>query len=429
MSNKAGKRLVPELRFPEFREAGEWREGQLTTLSNEPLSNGVFNDPKKVGVGYKLINVSDMYIDTAIDEGRLSLLELSPSNFEANQVKHGDIFFTRSSLVKSGIAVSNIYLGNSSNVTFDGHLIRFRANAKKAAPLFAHYLFKTTAIRAQLVARGKSATMTTIGQKDVASVMLSYPDKVEQQKIADCLSSLDDLIVAQAKKIEALKAHKKGMVQQLFPAEGETVPRLRFPEFLGKNTETSPLRGIVRFSSGGTPSKDEASYWNGDIPWISASSMYDENISDSECKVTPLAIGNGTRIAPKGSLLILVRGSMLFNRVPMGIAVTDVAFNQDVKALSVCNSVDASFLLFQLLALSKRIPINETGIGAGKIESNVLAELPIYLPSIIEQKKVAKCLSSLGVIITAQTKKLATLKTLKQGLMQGLFPSASEVEA
>ena len=113
----------------------------------------------------------------------------------------------------------------------------------------------------------------------------------------------------------------------------------------------------------------------------------------------------------------------------MGIAVTDVAFNQDVKALSVCNSVDASFLLFQLLALSKRIPINETGIGAGKIESNVLAELPIYLPSIIEQKKAAKCLSSLGVIITAQTKKLDTLKTFKQGLMQGLFPSVSEAEA
>ena len=211
---------LPKLRFPEFLDAGEWKEEKLITLSNEPLSNGVFNDPKKVGSGYKLINVSDMYIDTVIDEGRLSLLELSRFDFEANQVKHGDIFFTRSSLVKSGIAVSNIYLGCSGDVTFDGHLIRFRANTNKVLPLFAHYLFKTTPIRAQLIARGKSATMTTIGQADVASVVLFYPEKEEQQKIADCLSSLDDLITAQTEKLTALKTHKKGLMQQLFPSVG-----------------------------------------------------------------------------------------------------------------------------------------------------------------------------------------------------------------
>ena len=212
---------VPRLRFSEFREAGGWEASQLIALSNDPLSNGVFNDPQKVGVGYKLINVSDMYTDTAIDEDCLSLLELSQSDFEANQVKHGDIFFTRSSLVKAGIAVSNIYLGSSSDVTFDGHLIRFRANTNKVIPLFAHYLFKTAPIRTQLIARGKSATMTTIGQADVASVMLFTPRKDEQQKISDCLSSLDDLITAQSHKIDALKTHKKGLMQQLFPVLDE----------------------------------------------------------------------------------------------------------------------------------------------------------------------------------------------------------------
>ena len=211
----------PRLRFPEFREVGEWNVSQLSALSSVGLSNGVFNDPKKVGAGYKLINVSDMYIDTTIIEDRLSLLALSVSDFETNQVKHGDIFFTRSSLVKSGIAVSNIYLGSSSDVTFDGHLIRFRANTNKVIPLFAHYLFKTTPIRAQLIDRGKSATMTTIGQSDVGGVILFYPEKEEQQRIADCLTSLDDLITAQIHKREALKTHKKGLMQQLFPSPEE----------------------------------------------------------------------------------------------------------------------------------------------------------------------------------------------------------------
>jgi type I restriction enzyme S subunit len=207
----------PRLRFPEFRSAVDWEKGKLITLSSEPLSNGVFNDPKKAGAGYKLINVSDMYIETTIDENRLSLLEISQSEFEGNQVFTGDIFFTRSSLVKSGIAVSNIYLGSSSDVTYDGHLIRFRANISKVIPLFAHYLFKTLLIRAQLIARGKTATMTTIGQADVASVTLFYPKPDEQQRIADCLTSLDDLIVAATREIDNLKTHKKGLMQQLFP--------------------------------------------------------------------------------------------------------------------------------------------------------------------------------------------------------------------
>jgi type I restriction enzyme S subunit len=208
----------PRLRFPVFQNAEEWEEGMLISLSNVPLSNGVFNDPKKVGTGYKLINVSDMYIETTIDENNLSLLELTPSEFEVNQVLTGDIFFTRSSLVKSGIAVSNIYLGSSSNVTYDGHLIRFRANTSMVIPLFAHYLFKTALVRTQLIARGKTATMTTIGQADVSSVSLFYPDTDEQQRIASCLSSLDDLITAETQKLEAIKSHKKGLMQLLFPS-------------------------------------------------------------------------------------------------------------------------------------------------------------------------------------------------------------------
>ena len=208
----------PRLRFPEFQNSGEWVGGKLISLCSEPLSNGVFNDPKKVGAGYKLINVSDMYIETTIDESRLSLIELSPSEFEGNQVITGDIFFTRSSLVKSGIAVSNIYLERSKDVTYDGHLIRFRANTSKVIPLFAHYLFKTFPIRAQLIARGKTATMTTIGQADVASVTLFYPDKAEQHRIVSCLSSLDALITAETQKLDALKTHKKGLMQQLFPS-------------------------------------------------------------------------------------------------------------------------------------------------------------------------------------------------------------------
>ena len=108
-------------------EFGEWGNLKIFDLAKDKtLNNGVFNDQNKVGKGYKLINVLDMYINRDIDESRLKLLDLSKKEFEKNKVYYGDIFFTRSSLVKEGIAFSNVYLGNSNDVTYDGHLIKQR---------------------------------------------------------------------------------------------------------------------------------------------------------------------------------------------------------------------------------------------------------------------------------------------------------------
>lgn len=129
---------VPALRFKD--ESGEmltsWSEDSLLNLSEAGFTNGVFNDPNKTGRGYKLVNVLDMYIDSTIDEQKLSLVELSDAEFKKNKVEHGEIFFTRSSLVKEGIAYSNIYLGHSQDITFDGHLIRMRPRKEVLNSIF-----------------------------------------------------------------------------------------------------------------------------------------------------------------------------------------------------------------------------------------------------------------------------------------------------
>ena len=213
---------VPKLRFPEFRDKGEWQTKSLIDIATGGFSNGVFNDPEKVGHGYKLINVLDMYIETPINESALSLVGISESEFLKNKVEPNDIFFTRSSLVKAGIAQSNIYLGCADDITFDGHLIRLRPDQNVIAPMFLHYALKSSFVRSQLIAKGKTATMTTIGQADIASTKLPIPLLIdEQQKIADCLASVDDLITAQTQKLATLKAHKNGLMQQLFPAMDE----------------------------------------------------------------------------------------------------------------------------------------------------------------------------------------------------------------
>ena len=95
------------------------------------------------------------------------------------------------------------------------------------------------------------------------------PKPEEQQKIADCLASLDDLIRAGEAQLVALKDHKKGLMQQLFPREGETSPRLRFPEFRDAGEwGVKRLGEVGKISTGKTPLTGDQDSWNGETPWI-----------------------------------------------------------------------------------------------------------------------------------------------------------------
>ena len=207
-----------ELRFKDDsdRNFPDWENDSLLNLSKSGFTNGVFNDPSKVGSGYKLINVLDMYIDSTIDDTKLNLVELSEDEFNRNKVKYGDTFFTRSSLVKEGIAHSNVYLGSSEDVTFDGHLIRMSPKKDLINPMFFYYLLKTSQIRQQFVTRGKTTTMTTIGQADIATVVLNFPSIKEQTKIANFLTSIDEKITEAQTYLDTVKQYKQGLLQQMF---------------------------------------------------------------------------------------------------------------------------------------------------------------------------------------------------------------------
>nr|WP_180162765.1 restriction endonuclease subunit S [Acinetobacter sp. YH12069] len=198
----------------EFRE---WVSLKIFDIAKDKsLNNGVFNDQNKVGKGYKLINVLDMYISRDIDEKRLNLLDLDKKEFEKNKVQYGDIFFTRSSLVKEGIAFSNVYLGNSDDITYDGHLIKLSPDLDRVSSKFLNYCLKMSYVRKQLIQGGKTATMTTIGQQEVGNTVVVIPCLEEQTKIANFLTAIDQKIEIVAQQIEQAKQWKKGLLQQMF---------------------------------------------------------------------------------------------------------------------------------------------------------------------------------------------------------------------
>jgi len=178
--------------------------------------------------------------------------------------------------------------------------------------------------------------------------------------------------------------------------------------------------------SGGTPSKQNEEYWNGEIPWISAKTLKGTRVSDSEMKITLEGLESGSRLALKNDLLILVRGSGLFNDIPIAIVEKEVSFNQDLKAVRIKDEykhISPWFLLYWFHA-NKRILngiMEETGIGAGKFDTNLLQGLTIEIPpkdELDEITRTCKCLDDKIVLLKKQNQ---TLEELAQTLFKRWF--------
>ena len=156
------------------------------------------------------------------------------------------------------------------------------------------------------------------------------------------------------------------------------------------NWKEERLGSLVRFSSGGTPNKNNPSYWNGTIPWISAKNMKSEVIETSDLSITEEGLIHGSKIAPKGSLLLLVRGSGLFNGIPVCYLENAVAYNQDVKCIESTSELENKYLFYWLKANSGylRKKIEFTSIGAGKFDTRFLSNLVVRFPDKVTRKKI-----------------------------------------
>jgi type I restriction enzyme S subunit len=254
---------------------------------------------------------------------------------------------------------------------------------------------------------------------------IAFPKKEEEQKIADCLTSLDELIAAQGRKVEALKAHKKGLMQQLFPREGGTLPRLRFPEFrYAQEWEAKRLDDLAKRGTGHTPKKAIAEYYDGGIKWISLadSQRLDKGIiSKTAIEVSEQGIANSSAVLHPPGTVVLSRdagvGKSGIMGLPMAVSQHFIVWTCDHERLS-------NWFLYYVLQLLK--PLFEriaTGSTIKTIGVPFFAAMSITVPSFGEQQRIADCLSALDARIAAESDKLAALKTHKKGLMQQLFPA------
>lgn len=259
--------------------------------------------------------------------------------------------------------------------------------------------------------KGDGGVRVRIYYKDLARLQLALPSFPEQQKIADCLDSVDALIAAQGQKVEALRDHKKGLMQQLFPQEGETQPRLRFPKFEGAGEWAEATVDDLIFTVT-PPKKLQTSDYQleGGFPIIDQSK---EHIcgwtNDSEALVDK-------------ELPVIIFGD---HTCTLKFVSRPFAQGADgIKIIKTRRGIDTRFFLYVLEAN----PVVQDGY---KRHFSALKEKLVSFPDPKsgEQQRIADCLTSLDALITAESQKLDTFKTHKKGLMQQLFPRVGEDEA
>ncbi|NJL27817.1 MAG: hypothetical protein HC897_07925 [Thermoanaerobaculia bacterium] len=174
------------------------------------------------------------------------------------------------------------------------------------------------------------------------------------------------------------------------------------------------LEDCADFLSGGTPSKNRPELWVGTIPWVSAKDMKRLRLREAEDHVATEAIGNGTRLVPAGTILMLVRGMTLHKDLPICITETEMAFNQDVKALVPRPGIEPLFLAYSLLGNKPALLtlVDSASHGTCRINSGALQSFPIAVPPLSEQRAIARILGTLADKIELNRRMNETLEAM-----------------
>ena len=270
--------------------------------------------------------------------------------------------------------------------------------------------------------------MKNITKPDVLAFLVVVPAPAEQQKIAECLSSVDELIAAQARKVDALKTHKKGLMQQLFPREGETQPRLRFPEFQNAGEwEEVTLGDIAEIKLGKMLDKQKNTTGHL-LPYLNNLAVRWNEVNTSDLPKMYFNDRELDRFGLKVGDVVVCEGGEPGRAAVWDGRLPDLKFQKAIHRVRFYEPFEPKILVLHLenLAGTTEFEMLFTGGGIKHLTGETFSRLKVPLIPHAEQKRIASCLSSLDALISAETQKYDTLKTHKKGMMQQLFPSPEE---
>lgn len=418
--SEQNKTLVPQLRFPEFQDVGAWENkpiGEVTQVTAGATPST--NNPSYWGGDIPWMNSGELNLKRVYGvSNRITALGLKETS--TKPIPPGCILIGLAGQGKTrGTAAIN-YIELCTNQS----IATILPNIYKFVSEFLFHKLDSMYSYLRSLSKGEGGR-GGLNIQIIKSVEIPFPDLEEQQKIADCLSSIDELIATHTQKHEALKAHKKGLMQQLFPAEGKTVvPSLRFPEFRDAGAwDEKQLGQVAVFSKGKGVSKSDVTT-DGKQPCIRYGelyTLYNETI-ESVSSYTNLP-ADDLVLSEASDVIIPASGETQEDIAKASCVINSgVALGGDVNVIR--SKMNGVFLAYYLNGAKKKsITQLAQGISVIHLYSSQLKKLDITIPEFPEQQKIADCLSSIDNIIAEYTQKIEALKAHKKGLLQQLFPT------
>ena len=407
-----GKALVPKLRFPEFEIGLGWEAKKIGGMLGETLRSIALVGETK----YCLVTVKRRY-GGLVSRGILQGKEIKvTSQFLVNT---GDFLISKRQIVHDACGVVPRTL-DGSVVSNEYSVLTAKAGCSID---FINWFSQQPCVSASFL----ECSVGIVIEKMLFKLNLwlkkefLFPSFPEQQKIADCLSSVDELIAAQARKLDALKTHKKGLTQQLFPRYGETQPRLRFPEFQNAGKWKKTTLGVAATFFNGRAYKQDELLESGKYTVLRVGNFFTSKTwyySDLEL--------DETKYCDNGDLLYAWSASF-GPRIWCG---EKTIYHYHIWKVVESRGIDRRFLFITLENETEKMKAESAnGLGIMHITKGTIEGWETTFPTMPEQQRIADCLTSLDDLIATQTQKLQALKTHKKGLMQQLFPSVDAVAA
>ena len=411
--NKEKNKIIPELRFSEFMNDGEWKETSLNKISPS-IFDGTHQTPKYTKEGIPFFSVENIVSGS---DNKFISREDYLYETRNNKPGYGDVLITR---------IGSIGIPKVVDWKYEFSVYVTLAVIKKSSNFDSNYLgFYIQSNRFQQEIKRRSllkAAPQKINMNELRLCEVLLPPKVkEQQKIANCLSSLDEVINAETKKLDLLIEHKKGLLQQLFPQEGEVQPKYRFPEFKNEGDwKQTILDAIADYANGKAHEKE-----------ISKTGKYkvvNSKFISTEGEVVKYSdsVNLETKI---GDIL------MVLSDIPNGKALAKCFYvdkddtytvNQRICKITT-RGVNSVFLFYQLNR-NKYFLRFDDGAKQTNLRKDAVLNCPILKPTNPkEQDKIANTLVSANDLIIEQRRKIDSLQNHKKGLLQQLFPNINEV--
>lgn len=398
---------IPKLRFPEF--IGEWEEKKLSDFMTRLTRKNSNNESSRA------LTISS--VDGLIDQGEFFKKQIASKDTSGYYLlKKGDFAYNKSYSV--GYDYGSIKrLDRYEDGVVSTLYICMSLTSDTNSDYLTHYFdsMKWNKSVSEISAEGarNHGLLNIPTEAFFQTKHFLAPSSAEQQKIANFLSNVDSIITAETKILNTLQKKKKALMQKLFTRQ------LRFKSADGTDFpawEEKKLGDVCSYIGGGTPSKKNKEYWNGNINWASVKDITGKYLYETQDKISQLgADSSATNICGPDSLLLITRMS------PGKTVITKciTAINQDLKIVKSDINVEFLHLLFQ--SIQTKIDEKTSGTTVKGISIEGLNQIDIRLPCKAEQQKIADCLSSMDSLIQNQQKVVTTWQQRKKALLQQMF--------